>query len=72
MDKGVLISHRSSQKEFFISKNTQQHFLVALFKKAFHINVDIKGFRHPRGYNIPLQDIFNFSLKEPFELLIEE
>jgi len=71
MDKGILISHRSSQKEFFLSRTTQLHYLIALFKKAFHISADIKGFRHPRGYNVPIQDLFNFNLNQPFELLIE-
>lgn len=72
MDKGILISHKSTLKEFFLSKNTQLHLLTALLKRAFHITADVKGFKHPRGYHIPIQDIFNFNLTQPFELLLEE
>lgn len=72
MDKGILISHKSSLKEFFLSKNTQLHILTALLKRAFHIATDVKALRHPRGYNVPIQDIFNFNLSQPFELVLED
>lgn len=72
MEKGILLTHRSSQKEFFLSKNTQLHLIMALLKRAFHITVDVKGFKHPRGYTIPIQDIFNFNSSQPFELILEE
>ncbi len=72
MQKGILISHRASQKQFYLCKTTQLHLLTALLKRAFHITTDIKGLRHPRGYNIPIQDIFNFNLNQPYQLVLQE
>ena len=71
MEKGIHLQYRTSQKEFFLSKNTPHHYITALIKKAFHLTNDIKCLRHPRGYNIPIQDIFNFTINGTFELVLE-
>ena len=72
MEKGIYLQYKSSQKEFFLSKNTPVHFVSALIKKAFHLSTDIRYLRHPRGYNIPLQDVMNFSISTAFEVVADE
>ena len=72
MDKGIILTHKNSTKEFCLSKSTQTHIVLALIKKVFHLSSDVKSLKHPRGYHIPIQDTFNFNLGTVFEIIVEE
>ena len=72
MDKGIILTYKNSSKEFFISKNTKNHLILALIKRVFHLSSDVKGLKHPKGYQIPIQDAFNFHPGTVFEIIVEE
>lgn len=61
MDKGVILSHKNTKHEFYISPTAKSHIINVLIRRAFHLNSDVKFFRHPRGYTVSINEIFQLQ-----------